>query len=73
MDEYKLSRRQVSECMTTKLPHADGAYGRRHLPRGLWGYWNPPKRERLEKAVEEHKVMTHDQFIGFTIRKGGKG
>ena len=70
MDEYKLSRLQVQECMTTKLPHADGAYGRRHLPRGLWGYWNPEKKER--RPQDKKVVLTHNQFIGFTIRKGGQ-
>ena len=70
MNEYRFSKYLTSE-LVGKSEKADGAFGRRHHSRGLYGFYMPPKRKELEEVIEERRVMTKEQFIGFTIRKGG--
>ena len=78
--------RPISPCVTSRqlvhavtdagnMPKADGAYGRRHHSRGLWGFWNPPRRrldKRMAKATAETAVdLPGNAFIGFRIIKHG--
>jgi hypothetical protein len=67
------SKQLVREAQTINLQRPDGAFGRRHISRGLWGFYNPEKRREVAEvsmlvAVNE-KLTPHGQFIGFKILK----
>jgi hypothetical protein len=73
------SRSLVNAAQTINLPRADGAFGRRHLSRGLWGFYNPPSKKTREMVAElvrvpgmdDSPVPPHGQFIGFKLIKHG--
>ena len=67
-----IASRQLVHAVTGNLPKADGVCGRRHYSRGMFGFWNPPRRmaKTLTKTMTEPAIdIPSNAFIGFRIIK----
>jgi len=79
MNEFRKSKQQVEDNGTISIPRADGTFGRRHLSRGLWGFYSPETARavnpgRRTRRPIDQAVVTEPrtgQFIGFRIVKHG--